>query len=93
MSFSFFPQDLFLLNQHLLNAVGVGHPVLGRVCEMASRAGLAAKLTGAGGGGCAIVLVPPGRDGREGGREEGRLGGWVTGYPLYPLFPTLFRIL
>ena len=49
--------------------------MLDGVCEMASRAGLAAKLTGAGGGGCAIVLVPPGWDGREGGRK----GDWVDG--------------
>ena len=51
--------------------------MLDGVCEMASRAGLAAKLTGAGGGGCAIVLVPPGRDGREGGREGGGEIGWM----------------
>ena len=53
-------QELFTLNQHLLNAIGVGHPALDRVCEIARQFGLSAKLTGGGGGGCAIALVPPG---------------------------------
>ena len=48
------------MNQHLLNALGVGHAALDRVYALARERGLAAKLTGAGGGGCAIVLVPPG---------------------------------
>ena len=48
------------MNQHLLNAVGVGHVALDRVCAMARERGLAAKLTGGGGGGCAIALIPPG---------------------------------
>ena len=30
---------------------------------MARGAGMSAKLTGAGGGGCAVVLVPPGMTG------------------------------
>lgn len=48
------------MNQHLLNAVGVGHAALDQVCTLAQGKGLAAKLTGAGGGGCAIILIPPG---------------------------------
>ena len=51
------------MNQQLLNAVGVGHPVLDEVCGLAQRHGLSAKLTGGGGGGCAITLVPPGTHG------------------------------
>lgn len=53
-------QELCRVNQQLLNAVGVGHPVLDEVCGLAQRHGLSAKLTGGGGGGCAITLVPPG---------------------------------
>lgn len=49
------------MNHHLLNAMGVGHKALDEVCAVAREMGLAAKLTGAGGGGCAIVLIPPGK--------------------------------
>ena len=53
-------QELFQVNHQLLNAIGVGHPSLDTVCAIAMEHGLAAKLTGAGGGGCAIVLIPNG---------------------------------
>lgn len=57
------------MNHQLLCAVGVGHPALTAVVQAAAAAsaaskgaahgeGFAAKLTGAGGGGCAIVLSP-----------------------------------
>ena len=51
---------MFLINQHLLNALGVGHHSLDQVFAIASQHGLAAKLTGGGGGGCAIILLHPG---------------------------------
>ena len=38
-------------------AVGVGHPSLTTVVEESAVCGMSAKLTGAGGGGCAITLV------------------------------------
>ncbi|XP_026541281.1 mevalonate kinase [Notechis scutatus] len=53
-------EDLVDINQHLLNGIGVGHALLDRVCEVTSCHGLHSKLTGAGGGGCAITLLRPG---------------------------------
>jgi mevalonate kinase len=54
----------------VLGALGVGHPALDRVCAAAARRGLGAKLTGAGGGGAAFVLLRP--DG-AGSAEEAAL--------------------
>jgi len=51
--------ELINMNQNLLNALGVGHPALDAICATASKWGQAAKLTGAGGGGCAIVVLDP----------------------------------
>jgi len=54
-------EDLGLLmyqNHELLRKIGVSHPKLDHLVEAARRAGaLGAKLTGAGGGGCIIVLT------------------------------------
>lgn len=53
--------ELFHTNHCLLNAIGVGHESLERVCAIAKQKGrLHAKLTGAGGGGCAICLIDEG---------------------------------
>ena len=47
-------------NQALLAAIGVSHPALAAVVAIANTEGpFPAKLTGAGGGGCAIILLPP----------------------------------
>lgn len=54
-------QELVCLNQHLLNALGVGHPAIDNVCTLAKAQGLNAKLTGGGGGGCVIALLPFGK--------------------------------
>ena len=51
---------LFECNHGLLNAMGVGHASLDAVCRATKAHGLPAKLTGAGGGGCAIALISPG---------------------------------
>jgi len=47
------------MNHHLLNLLGVGHASLDTVIAIAQRHSLHAKLTGAGGGGCAFALIPP----------------------------------
>jgi mevalonate kinase len=52
-------------NQHLLRAVGVSHPSLDYVCSVVddvAKDNSACKLTGAGGGGCAMTLLRPGCD-------------------------------
>ena len=49
-------------NQHLLSAVGVSHASLDRICAVVDETAgdeAAAKLTGAGGGGCAFVVLRP----------------------------------
>ncbi|KAK7420955.1 Mevalonate kinase [Neonectria punicea] len=48
---------LIRMNHGLLDALGVSHPCLERVRELVDHAGIGwTKLTGAGGGGCAITL-------------------------------------
>ncbi|XP_060927504.1 mevalonate kinase [Limanda limanda] len=55
-------EDLIDINQHHLNAMGVGHPDLDRLCRVTLTRGLHSKLTGAGGGGCGITLLRPETD-------------------------------
>ncbi|CAF4804810.1 unnamed protein product [Pieris macdunnoughi] len=50
--------ELWNMNHCLLASIGVSHPALESVRTSADKFGLACKLTGAGGGGYAIVLVP-----------------------------------
>jgi mevalonate kinase len=54
-------QELVDVNHSLLAALGVSHPALEKVREISSKLGLKSKLTGAGGGGCALTLI---RDGK-----------------------------
>lgn len=54
-------QELALLvsvNNNLLRSIGVSHPRLEKVFNIAESYGFSAKLTGAGAGGCAFVLLP-----------------------------------
>lgn len=50
------------MNHHLLCAIGVGHHSLDIVAAVSAAMGFACKLTGAGGGGCAITVVTPQED-------------------------------
>eukprot|EP00899_Mesostigma_viride_P018437 jgi/Mesvir1/26595/Mv09566-RA.1 len=50
--------ELITLNRHLLEAMGVGHAAIQRIYGVADAHGLPSKLTGAGGGGCVITLLP-----------------------------------
>jgi len=68
--------DLMFRNHELLRKIGVSHPKLDGLVEAAKRAGaLGAKLTGAGGGGCMIVLCRSTRDRDRISRVLGREGG------------------
>ncbi|KAF9978063.1 hypothetical protein BGZ73_003803 [Actinomortierella ambigua] len=49
--------DLVDINHGLLIGLGVSHPALEKVREISSKLGLKSKLTGAGGGGCALTLI------------------------------------
>ncbi|XP_026501294.2 mevalonate kinase isoform X1 [Vanessa tameamea] len=51
--------ELWNMNHCLLASLGVSHPSLEDIKASATKYGLACKLTGAGGGGYAIVLIPP----------------------------------
>jgi mevalonate kinase len=52
--------ELFTINHGLLVALGVSHPKLERIRELIDHAGAGwTKLTGAGGGGCAITILKP----------------------------------
>ncbi|KAK3083071.1 hypothetical protein FSP39_013172 [Pinctada imbricata] len=52
--------EMILMNQLQLKVLGVSHPTLDTICQSCEELGLTAKLTGAGGGGCAYCLIPPG---------------------------------
>ncbi|KAF2645749.1 mevalonate kinase [Massarina eburnea CBS 473.64] len=52
--------DLVTVNHGLLVSLGVSHPKLERIRELIDHTGLGwTKLTGAGGGGCAITILRP----------------------------------
>lgn len=47
------------MNHNLLKALQVSHPKLDDICAILTEFGLSGKLTGAGGGGYAVAVVPP----------------------------------
>jgi len=49
-------RELFRMNHCMLKAIGVSTPLLDRIVEKLGEEGLAAKLTGAGGGGCVLAV-------------------------------------
>ncbi len=70
-------------NQDLLESMEVSHPALEEIVGIARRHGLHGKLTGAGGGGFAFVLLPPsaGRGAVEAAKaayDEAGLRCWET---------------
>lgn len=52
-------EELIDINQGLLQAMGVSHVTLEKICHVTSKYSLHSKLTGAGGGGCAFTLLRP----------------------------------
>lgn len=50
---------LFTINNNLLRALDVSHSSLEEIFAISERNGFGSKLTGAGAGGYAIVLLPP----------------------------------
>lgn len=67
------------MNQHHLNALGVGHASLDQLCQVTMAHGLHSKLTGAGGGGCGITLLRPGTwgVGRVAGQGSCKRSTWA----------------
>lgn len=53
---------MFDINQNLLRSLGISHPTLDDVCAVLLQNGFHGKLTGAGGGGHAIAVIPPNFD-------------------------------
>ncbi|EDW72290.1 uncharacterized protein Dwil_GK20799 [Drosophila willistoni] len=58
-------ERLFQMNNDLLKAIGVSHPKLEQIFTIAFKRGFFSKLTGAGAGGYAIVLLPENYQGNE----------------------------
>lgn len=58
-------RTLVAVNNNLLRAIGVSHPSLEKVFQLAESSGFDAKLTGAGGGGCALVFLPKDYESRK----------------------------
>ncbi|CAG0918163.1 unnamed protein product [Notodromas monacha] len=52
-------EELVDINQALLKSLTVSTKNLDKICSIAEAHGFHAKLTGAGGGGCAFVIIPP----------------------------------
>jgi mevalonate kinase len=74
--------NLMDVNHALLEALGVGHPILSKLVLSARAAGaFGAKLTGAGGGGCMVALCP--------NRLRSRVAGAIKACDANPLITTI----
>jgi len=51
-------EELVEMNQGLLQGIGVSHLSIESICHVTSAYRLQSKLTGAGGGGCVLTLLP-----------------------------------
>ncbi|KAG0603496.1 hypothetical protein M758_10G098000 [Ceratodon purpureus] len=51
-------QELVEMNQGLLQGIGVSHLSIESICQITASYRLQSKLTGAGGGGCVLTLLP-----------------------------------
>ena len=78
--------DLITINHGLLVSLGVSHPKLERIRELIDHTGIGwTKLTGAGGGGCAITILKPqpttSHSGHVNGNGNGNSNGHSTHEP------------
>jgi mevalonate kinase len=68
--------DLITINHGLLVSLGVSHPKLERIRELIDHTGIGwTKLTGAGGGGCAITILKPQPTSLQNGQSHGNRNG------------------
>ena len=51
-------EELVEINQGLLQSIGVSHPSIDAICKTTLKYQLRSKLTGAGGGGCVLTIIP-----------------------------------
>ncbi|MCO5556984.1 hypothetical protein L7F22_010539 [Adiantum nelumboides] len=51
-------EELVGINQGLLQSMGVSHPTIDLICRTTAKYQLQSKLTGAGGGGCVLTIIP-----------------------------------
>ncbi|KAI5077331.1 hypothetical protein GOP47_0007155 [Adiantum capillus-veneris] len=51
-------EELVEINQGLLQSMGVSHPAIQVICRTTAKYQLRSKLTGAGGGGCVLTIIP-----------------------------------
>ncbi|KAI7080742.1 mevalonate kinase [Hortaea werneckii] len=77
--------DLMHVNHGLLSSLGVSHPRLERLRYLVDQSGVGwTKLTGAGGGGCAITLLRPTEPANASAAEAAALNGEAANAEAHP---------